>query len=248
VLVRDSLLLLIGGPDCNLPASIDGGASALMLPLDATRLVAPPIAAPFDALVAMSLYECALPPPPFAVTATQQTSLVHGPAIVGELAVVDYVRKHGVQRAVDHFSLKARYHEQHRNLVALSYTEAASDFSSPVVRQCRGIVLDAKNNYRPVCLPFDKFFNLGDDRADQLDWSSVVITEKLDGSFAKLYHYGGEWHVASMSVPDGNGNVNNTATFAQIFWELFRTCHYAVAKAGRTGARRRRCVRDDADV
>lgn len=184
----------------------------------------------FEALLAASTYAPELPRAP-AIVAQQSSSIACSRGVAGELAVVAYLRRFGVERAVDEFALKSRAHETHRNLVALSYTEAASDFASPVVRQCRGIVVDTKEQFRPVCLPFDKFFNLGDARADELDWSSVVLTEKLDGSFAKLYHYKNAWHVASQSLPDGNGSVGNVCTFAELFWRIFRACGYALPDA-----------------
>jgi hypothetical protein len=58
-----------------------------------------------------------------------------------------------------------------------------------------------------VCLPYYKFFNYGEIYAsDDLDWSSIVVTEKLDGSLATLYWYKDEWHVSSSGVPDASGS------------------------------------------
>ncbi len=54
--------------------------------------------------------------------------------------------------------------------------------------------------------------------------------EKLDGSLATLYHYRGEWMVASSGTPTGDGLLTETETFAQIFWEVWRKEKYDLPK------------------
>lgn len=65
-----------------------------------------------------------------------------------------------------------------------------SDLQNPVVKACRGSVLEIKNNkvIRPICMPFTKFTNYGefpDDDAKQ-DWNSSYVTQKIDGILIKM--------------------------------------------------------------
>lgn len=83
------------------------------------------------------------------------------------------------------------------NLILFFYDQIKSDFSLPIVQEARGIILE-KETYRIVCHPFHKFFNYGEENAAPIDWSSVVIEEKLDGSIMKMYFYE-KWRVSSNS-------------------------------------------------
>ncbi len=59
---------------------------------------------------------------------------------------------------------------------------------------CRGLVLD--DNYLPVARPLPKFFNLSEHQGTLPD-GVPEIYEKLDGSLIILFHYQGQWEVAS---------------------------------------------------
>jgi len=45
-----------------------------------------------------------------------------------------------------------------RNLVLFKYSQIDSDFHLPIVRECRGLILD-RDTLEPVCVPFFKFGN-----------------------------------------------------------------------------------------
>jgi T4 RnlA family RNA ligase len=59
---------------------------------------------------------------------------------------------------------------------------------------CRGLVLD--NHYQPIAKPLPKFFNLSEYQGLLPD-GVPEIYEKLDGSLIILFHYQGQWEVAS---------------------------------------------------
>jgi len=69
--------------------------------------------------------------------------------------------------------------------ILLSYGPE-SDFRIEVVRECRGIILDETDNYRPVCVPFFKFGNYGEPYADDIDWNTARVQDKIDGSLINL--------------------------------------------------------------
>lgn len=67
---------------------------------------------------------------------------------------------------------------------------------------CRGLIVDKKNNI--IARPFKKFFNLGQAvepmdewQGDELAGKDCVAYDKLDGSLGIVFHFEGEWDVAT---------------------------------------------------
>lgn len=107
--------------------------------------------------------------------------------------------------ATEPYNLKISYYEK---LVMFKYNQLTADFSIPLVREARGIILECKPPYRVACWPFEKFFNYGEEYAAQIDWSTASVQEKIDGSLIKCYFWDDEWRLAT------NGTIN--ACLAQI--------------------------------
>lgn len=105
------------------------------------------------------------------------------------------------------------------NLVCFKYSQIDSDFHNPIVRECRGIVLE-KDTWKVVCLPFFKFFNFGEVYADEIDWKSAKVTSKEDGSLIKIYYYDGEWRVGTNGTIDAEDAELNSPYYHN-FMELF---------------------------
>lgn len=137
------------------------------------------------------------------------------------MKVLEFLRSGGtVAELESRYFIKARRHLKHPNLVLLKYNQISSPFQEPLVRECRGLILDEDDNWRPVSRAFDKFFNHGEQLATDIDWSTARVQEKVDGSLCTLYRYGGEWHVATTGTPDASGPVEGNAfTFADLFWK-----------------------------
>lgn len=85
-------------------------------------------------------------------------------------------------------------------LVLFSY-DINADFTDPVVCNCRGIIL-YEEDYSIACYPFDKFDNYNAPWADEIDWSTAKVQEKLDGSLIKLWwnKLKHEWTVSTNSM------------------------------------------------
>lgn len=60
------------------------------------------------------------------------------------------------------------------------------DFSSPIVQEARGIIIDLEN-LDVACWPFRKFGNYNESYADKIDWATAMVQEKVDGSIVKLW-------------------------------------------------------------
>ena len=128
-----------------------------------------------------------------------------------------------LEAIIERTKLHARRHKDYPNLVLLKYDMVDSDMKDPLVRQCRGLILDEANGWMCVTRPFDKFFNLGEPLAADIDWASAKVLEKVDGSLMQLYWYDGAWRVASSGSPDASGSVGMAQlTFADLFWQVFQ--------------------------
>lgn len=105
------------------------------------------------------------------------------------------------------------------NLVLFKYSQIDSDFSNPIVKESRGIILE-KDTWNIIAYAFNKFFNFGEIYADDIDWDSAIVTSKEDGSIIKVFYYNNKWRVAT------NGTINaykaqlNSGKF-KTFGELF---------------------------
>ncbi len=53
-----------------------------------------------------------------------------------------------------------------------------------------------------VCWPFDKFFNVQEQYAADIDWKDARVLEKIDGSMIKLFWYKDAWRFATSSTCD----------------------------------------------
>lgn len=117
----------------------------------------------------------------------------------------------------------AKFHSKFPNLVQLCYDQIESSKCKdhPMVRECRGIIIDT-TNCAIVARPFDRFFNYGESAEEdaKFNWSSFTAQEKVDGSLMIMYNYDGEWQVATKGSPDAGGNVGQEQfTFADLFWK-----------------------------
>lgn len=140
------------------------------------------------------------------------------------MRVREHLRSGGtLEDLAERLGVVAKPHPRWPNLVLLKYDQIDSPLADPLVQECRGIVLDSADDWRPVCLPFGKFFNHGEPNAVPIDWSTARVQEKLDGTLCTLWHYAGEWHVATTGSPDAGGSVGELPfSFATFFWTTFR--------------------------
>lgn len=107
----------------------------------------------------------------------------------------------------------------------LRYSHLASDFSIPMVRECRGLILYryTKQVFSPACVPFFKFGNYGESYAADLDWRSARVMEKVDGSLIKVWFHMGEWHVSTNNTIDARTAILwNNKSFYDLFLEAVR--------------------------
>lgn len=122
------------------------------------------------------------------------------------LKVQSYLHKHGLESLRTEYSIRTSAHTDGR--IILNYDQIESPKYSPIVQECRGLVLDSRD-WSLVARSFPRFFNLGEDRAsdNKFDWSSCHAMEKVDGSLALVYFHNGQWYVNTRgSFADGEVN------------------------------------------
>lgn len=114
--------------------------------------------------------------------------------------------------------------------ILLRYDQTASDFSEEMVREARGIIV-REDTLEVVCFPFVKFFNVDEPYADEIDWSTAQVQEKMDGSLIKVWcdkdKYGiPTWHISTNSMIDAFGakidsNITKYKTYGELFMSAF---------------------------
>ena len=95
------------------------------------------------------------------------------------------------------------------DLVILNY-EIVANFHDPIVQEARGIIIDFVK-LEVVCWPFRKFGNHSEGYADEIDWSSARVLEKVDGSIIKLWfdEKKGDWQFSTNgTIRAENANVD----------------------------------------
>ncbi len=118
-------------------------------------------------------------------------------------------------------------------LAIFTYSQIDSDFYNPLVRECRGIVLDL-DTLAPVCVPFYKFGNYGEGYVPDIDWGTARVQEKIDGSLIKVWWYEGEWRVSTNGTIDAkDAPLGSDIVPYDSFYDLFleaskKTLNYSV--------------------
>ena len=91
------------------------------------------------------------------------------------------------------------------NAWMFNYNLFESDLSSPIVKACRGTILEISSDrsvVKAVCLPFYKFFNYGDVNGDTIDWSTAKTRLKIDGQLIKMFKYKGQNYWCTNGSPN----------------------------------------------
>ncbi len=119
------------------------------------------------------------------------------------LAVIEYIKKNGLEKTLVDFKLK---HREYENKVLIKYDQINSQMSLDEVQDSRGLILE-KGTWKIMSLPFRKFFNNGEGNASKINWDKAHVLEKLDGSMIQLYYDWNkdEWFGATTGTAEGEG-------------------------------------------
>ena len=135
--------------------------------------------------------------------------------------LIDWLYVNGLE-ALAKYDIRVSSDDRFPGLYNLKYG-VLSDKSLPIVQACRGAVVEeTADGFNLVAYAFDRFFNLGEPLAADIDWSTVKVYEKYDGSLIKLFHWNEMWIVSTSGSVGGAGNVGIfDKSFEELFWETF---------------------------
>lgn len=151
------------------------------------------------------------------------------------LKVIEYIKNNQNWREILSDSPYSITIKDDGDFTLLKYSQIDSDFNIEIVRECRGLIID--KNLNPVCIPFYKFGNYGEPYADNIDWSTAKVEDKIDGSLIKVWNYNGKWIVSTNGTifankahigSDSDSEMTVNKTYSN-FGDLFES---AAAKAG----------------
>lgn len=114
--------------------------------------------------------------------------------------------------------------------ILLKYSQLSSDFSLPIVRECRGCIVrqTSEGRYICVCHPFDKFGNYGESYVPKLE-GHLTVLEKIDGSLIKCWWDMGQFHISTNGSIDAYSAPVGDGMMIESFGELVEK---AVARTG----------------
>jgi hypothetical protein len=140
------------------------------------------------------------------------------------------------------YFLNIKRHPKYNNLIQFSYDQIESPKADPIIRECRGLILDEANNWNVVAFPFKRFFNEGEGTADTIDWNTARVQEKVDGTLIIMYWYDGTWQIATRGSPDAGGSVGDALftkngvtgpmSFRDLFWHSAEYWLEGLSKSG----------------
>ncbi len=89
----------------------------------------------------------------------------------------------------------------------------------------RGTVLDREGNV--VARTFPKFFNMEEHTPDQIPSEPFDVFEKMDGSLGILFHYSGDWHLATRGSFSSDQSIKGNEILKKYQYEKLATgCTY----------------------
>jgi len=113
------------------------------------------------------------------------------------LNVQQFLQTKTLDQLTDELAIKVTRHDT-LALAILNYNQIDSPKLDPIVRECRGLVLNyATDDYPVVARSFPRFFNWGEVQEEMplFDFSDFAVQSKEDGSLALFYYFGGQWRV-----------------------------------------------------
>ena len=120
------------------------------------------------------------------------------------MEVLDFINSHPDWEEIltqPPYSIKVK---RDGDYILLKYNQLNSDFSLPIVRECRGSIfyLNTNGKYICVCRAFDKFGNYGESYVKDVDWNDTTVEEKIDGSLIKVWYHNERYHVSTNGTID----------------------------------------------
>lgn len=134
--------------------------------------------------------------------------------------VINFIKENGLAplKEAPYFIEVKEYPE---GLVSLNYNQIDSPKHDPIVKECRGLILEL-NTWKVVARSFDRFFNYGEcPHTKTYDIANGKIFDKIDGSLLTAYNYKGTWYVATRKMVFAEGTSAFGNTYRSVFDKAF---------------------------
>jgi len=149
------------------------------------------------------------------------------------LEVQKYLQTHTLEDLKEQFDISLRYDDA-KELVLLKYSQINSPKSHPIVRECRGLILEV-GTWKLISMAFYRFFNYGENQSfdsndkkiePNFDFSKAKIMEKMDGSLISIFTYKNQWRIATSGSIDNNTYpTNSDKTFSELVLDALPIIH-----------------------
>lgn len=108
------------------------------------------------------------------------------------------------------------------NRAILNYCQIESPKTNPIVRECRGLIVE-RDSWKLVARSFYRFFNWGEfpEEHAKFNWNNCWAYAKEDGSLINLHAYNGKNHITTRAS-FGSGEINKSGlTWRQLMTLAF---------------------------
>lgn len=132
------------------------------------------------------------------------------------MQVIKEIRENGFARIEGELGIKVK---RAGGYILLDYCQINSPKLDPIVKECRGLILD-EETLDVACRSFDRFFNYGEGDAQNLDFKGCKVVEKVDGSLIRVWHdrHQDKWVVSTRGTIFADSPVmGNDFTFHELF-------------------------------
>jgi T4 RnlA family RNA ligase len=109
-------------------------------------------------------------------------------------------------------SIKVNPHPVWKDVYVLSYNmfETKWDPIRPYLLACRGLMIRVTDHVEVLAYGFDKFFNIGESHAADINWTSAKALQKVDGSLIKRYYAEGSFRWMLNNAPTADAPLPDT--------------------------------------
>lgn len=138
------------------------------------------------------------------------------------MEVLKYLKTHTLEELTDEYGIKVKTYPGH-DIAVLNYDQLESPRFHPIVKECRGLIIDTRY-LRVLSRTFNRFFNLNEDPNEVFNFEQIErIEEKADGSLMSVYRYRAGWEVASRGTAFGESTTATGRTLREVFEEAIGT-------------------------
>ncbi len=134
------------------------------------------------------------------------------------MLIQKFIRENGLNSLKEdpYFIEVKEYPEE--GLVILNYNQLDSKKYNPIVNECRGLILDTKNDYKIVAKSFNRFYNYGEcPDSKKYNFNDCIVQEKIDGSLCTVYFHNNKWNVATRKMANAEGMNFFNNSFKETF-------------------------------